>query len=251
MSISSILDLLALSWSHAYCTEGPAFGSDAVFGSSGGGLVTGYMTLNSGETTISLWPDEIGSDDLTQATPADQPLFVTSSADFNGKPVVQVPGTGTARFLRNTLAVSMGSDFEVVVVGRLIIASGLNLFAGNGTNIAITTTSGPAWMLVNHSGGGNATGGPTDTTAHDFRGVWQIPGNPFSDSAELFVDEVSDAFMQAAFLGHDSLTGITIGSSSTAAGIEVAFVGVAAQSALSAGDRSDIHSFAQSHFGSP
>jgi hypothetical protein len=196
-----------------------------------------------GPALVSTWPDEIGSDDLVQATSSAQPYYVASSADFNSKPIVQPPTTGR-HWMRVTFGVSMGSTWEVVIVGRLYAGSMLidgSASFGRIGNVGGTTGD---WLI---SQGAVIQGGSPDGNLHVFRCTFKSGSND-----EFFVDEVST--LGPGDAGTDALTGITVFDTfglSAGQGTEIAFVGLAADGVLSAGNRSDIKSFAQSHYGTP
>lgn len=240
MAISSLLDI---AWDHAYWTEGPEFVAAAP--SSSGGLRVGVMSLDAGgETKISLWPDEVGTADATQASSASQPYYSPSSATLNGKPVVH--GLSTDSIDRN-LAASFSSislPYDVVVIGRMYVTSAMYFYGGSTRFGAIVQSGDPAprWNIDTGNGFPTPFGSFADTTAHLFR----IRAQAGADA--LWVDEVSDI---SASAGNASITDLMLLNTPTNSGAlkgEVAFYGVKA-GGLSAGDASDLHTYCQSHYG--
>lgn len=247
MAINSIADLLALSWTHAYCTEGPEF--LAVAPSASGGWAVGSVSLNVGTTPgIALWPDEIGTADLTQATAANQPVYNASSSSMGNRPTVECTTvSGTSKWMTVDFT-DIAQPFEVVFVARARslaadrpIIDGLGSGLGSLARFSAGTTT---WRMSVSSAGATLTGGTSNTTKHLFR---MVAGSP--DSGH--VDEVS---VMSGSNGTNALKGLSIGIYA-AGGVNVSdsdycFIGIKS-GALTAGERSDIHAFCQSHYGTP
>lgn len=243
MAISSLLDI---AWDHAYWTEGPEFTATPLTGSSG--RFSG-VSSRGGEAHVSSWPDEVGTADAsTAAGTANQPFYTSSSADLNGKPTVFLKSTeGIDRHLRASFS-TLTPPLDIVVIGRCNALGGFYFF-DNSTSARFrfgTLTTGGAdvinkWVL--DFGGTTRYGSASDTTGHLFRIRADI-----SDS--LFVDEVSDIAANAGASTLDGLTFFdTFGLSGPLKG-EIAFIGVK-DTVLTSTEISDLHSYAQSHYGTP
>lgn len=252
MTISSIADLLAVGWTHAWCTEGPEFLS-AVPSGGFSGIVVGSVGVGGAAATVATWPDEIGTADLTQATASLQPLYVPSDSNLNGKPTVSFDGFDD--YMRVTFGSPMAVPVDTVIIGRISSVNG-NRTMLDGSSVAklLSYRSSPtpddysinpaACASPNFSAFLN--GGTSDTTAH----MWRYRMQSFT--ALFAVDGVTAISGNAANTMCD-LEGITLANTRTAsaaAAIDVAFVGCY-PGVLSAGQLSDILAFSQSHFSTP
>lgn len=206
------------------------------------------VRLRPASSTVATWPDEIATTDLTQATAGTRPYYSAASADFNGKPSVYNDDSVTGRWLRGAFPSNMGQEFEIVAIGRISdLSSGERvLFDSSPGGIASVRATPSQWKIAN--GFTSAQSGTADTSAHVFRAVFQLA------SDRLYVDEtltVTDTGENDRLYG--ITTGAGSGSPSPTGGTdwELVFIGVAGDGVLSAGNRSDIRTFSQSHYGTP
>lgn len=252
MTISSISDLLAVGWTHAYCTEGPEFVSAIAAASTPGvnAIIVGAVGVGRGPTvpsTVATWPDEVGSDDLVQATAARQPFYNPSSSAMGGRPAIECYAPADNRFMTVDFA-DIAQPFEVVIVGRARSLSGDRpLFDGLGAgfaSLARFSAGTTQWRMSVSSSGSTLLGGTSDTSKHLFRLVTGA-----TDSG--VVDEVT---VMSGANGTNPLKGVTIGGyaagSSAVSDADHCFIGIKSGT-LTAGERSDIHAFCQSHYGTP
>lgn len=258
MAISSIADLLSgVAWEHAYCTEGSAFGSSAVFGTvGGGGWRTGSLAWG-GRSVLTLWPDEIGADDLTTTSAATAPNYVASDSALGSRPSVDFDTNfAIGDFLRVDWT-DIPQPFEVIVIGRYgsndgttraVVACGLTTGStpGNLNEVqAVLGGGNTRWAI--HQGFASVTSasGTFDTNPHVFN--WR----PHSTTAQLY--EEATGVITSGGSGTNVGSTLTLGNRwnlSTGGRMVYCFVGVKA-SALTAGERSDIISFSASHYGTP
>lgn len=211
---------LDVGWEHVYWTEGPEF--QAL------GLADG--------ATVTTWPDEVSTADLTNGNASQRPTYVASDATF-GAPVVRFDGSD------DDLHVDwpdISQPFEIVMVARFRALGSDWLFsAAPSMSGASIRDSGGAWRF-----GVSATlnGGTVNTTKHLHRAV--VNGA----SSSFLVDEVS---ILSGDVGAGSQTGLTLARSSSGLGpaqLDVAFFGIVS-GALTAQERSDLHAWSQATYG--
>lgn len=255
MTISSVSDLLAVGWTHAYCTEGPEF--QAVAPAATGGVTVGPMQMTIPVTTLLVanWPDEVGTADLTQATDANKPFYTASSADMNNLPTIWTGDPSDKRFLVNDWS-DIAQTYEVVMIGRVrSLSTGRPLWDGVGTtfsalsSIAVGGSSaGTGWRMSIDNGGGISQGGTRDSNKHMFRMVAN------GGSSGLWIDEAA-IISGGSGAGTNAMTGLTIGSSASGSAGTAGYNdywGIFVKSgSLTATQRSEIHSFVSGHVGTP
>lgn len=219
---SAVFSPLDPAWEHVYWAEGPEFVA---------------LGLADGATVVT-WPDESATSDLTNGNASQRPTYVASDATF-GRPVVRFDGTD------DDLHVDWGDiplPVEIVIVARYRALGADWIFSGApSAGGPSARDTGGAWRMANSL---VLNGGTVNTSKHLHRFVFN------GASSGLWVDEVS---VLSGDTGTGSMTGITIPRSSSGLGpaqMDVAFVGVVA-GALTAQERSDLHAWAQSHYGTP
>jgi hypothetical protein len=222
-------DPLSLPWTHAYWAEGPAM---AALGYSNG-------------ASVDLWPDEIGSADLTQATSARRPKFRAAYAALNNRPAIDnaVADSNGLAGLGGSFTSSLAQPCEVVVVFRSEAdPSGAQMIVSD--NIATLrvlrffaspTNYGGSW------GGTVVRGGTPDTSAHFAR----IRGD---STDEWFIDESSVASGNAGTTNLGSFR--AFGDAGSAMQGAIAFLAVA-KPVLSAPDIAALHTWAQDLYSTP
>lgn len=213
---------LGITWTHGYWTSGPEF------------LALG---LGNG-ASISSWPDEVGTADLAQATGSRQPTLVSSDTNLGNQPTVHFDGVDD--YLTVTFA-SLAQPNEIAIVARLIANSGNDfLFDGaGGSREIIYANSSGSWV---YDAGASVGGGTVNTTKHLFRAVFN------GASSNLRIDEVS---ILSGNPGATALAGATLAAAPDPSNYgqwNIAFVGIA-DSALTAQNRTDLHTWAQTVYG--
>lgn len=222
-------DPLSISWTHAYWTEGAEFEA------------LGYTN----GATINPWPDEVSTADLAQGTAGNRPTLVTAEATFNNKDVVRFDGSND--YMSVDWA-DLSQPNEYVFVAKLRSTSLSNQVLCDGLSSGrqqIERVGGAApstWQLF---AGATLTGGSADTNLHLWRAIFN------GGSSALYHDETLEMSGNA---GTGAAPGMYLCARSTIPdrfGIyDIAFCGVK-NGALTAGERSDLHAWAQSHYGSP
>lgn len=256
MTISSISDLLALGWAHAYCTEGPRFTAlsysdgvsvsawpDEMASAGTSGLTVGWMSLSGGVG------DTTG--DLAQATSGKRPVYRASSASMNSKPIVEFDGTDD-NLVSSAWTTALSMPNYIYVVARLRTLTGSAVRILSSCHITQNNAHKFGWtsLAIYRIGGGNgsATGGTANTNAHAFRYVVNE-----STHWKLYVDE-SLIIDDTSNLGVETASGLSLGGDNSASPVfapaDVAFWGIK-DTALSAGDITDLDSFATTHWGTP
>lgn len=222
-------DPLSISWAHAYWTEGTEFVA---------------LGLTNG-AALSSWPDEAATSDLAQATGANQPTFVTADASFNSRNVVRFDGSND---WMNVDFADLSQPNEIVAVARLRTVPGaaanailLDGFATTGRHTMYRRGDISKWtMFAGTALSGTAT---PDLVKHLFRAEFN------TTSSKLFVDETQDG--STADAGSNVASGLAVGArfdGTTPGAYDVAFIGVS-DSLLTTQQRSDLHSWAQAHYG--
>lgn len=230
----SSFDPLSLPWAHAYWTEGPEFVAL--------GLADG--------ATVATWPDEIGSNDLTQGTAGFRPYYRAADAGYNNKPLVDSPLGDNNRSLRGVFTSTIPQPWDRWFVGEYGQngAMGVDSVGGGFENICRVNsgTLGAAWALCFNDGGTQSQGGSTDFNKHLFRALARV--SPTKDQWQIDGVVVIDADN-----GTNAHAGCSVFENS-GGGIrtpgKVAFIGIAAAQ-LSASDADDLLAWAQSHYGTP
>lgn len=215
------LDIPSL-FAHLYWTEGAEFIAL--------GLADG--------ASVSPWPDEVGVENLTNSNAARRPIYVASDATFNGKPVLRFDGSDDS--LGDLYGASVAAPFEVVCIARYRALGNDYIYSlgPSGTGAELTEQ-----FTVYNTGFG--TGGTADTTQHFFRAVYDPGGT------ELFIDEVSTITGAGTAVGFD-LDGVTIARSSIGASsqLDIVLWGVSS-GLLTAAERTALHAWAQTNYGTP
>lgn len=249
MTISSPLEI---PWAHAYWTEGPLF---TALGYSDGGSVDTFpdeMAAPSSSFTtgmIRIVPPGVAGEDLVQGTAGNKPVFRSSSAGMNSKPIIEFDGSND--YLSKAFASSLSQLYTVVGIFRVrggisvadnhfIVAT--NAGAATGTAWHIGWSTFQRWYFLGNSGG--ATGTAYDTTKHLFR----REVNNFAD--KLWIDE-SLNINSSANIGTNLLSGLSIGAGGNGAAavqVDFAFVAVIGRS-LTGTEASDLHSWSTGYYG--
>lgn len=211
--------LLGLPWAHLYWTEGPEFIAL--------GLADG--------ASVSPWPDEISSENLTQSDATRRPVYVASDATMNGKPVLRFDGTDDN--LSDLYGASVAAPYEVVCVARFRARSNDYWYSlgPSGTGAELLESNPSTWNT------GFGTGGTTNTTQHFTRAVYDPSGTA------LYVDEVLT--ISGAGTSND-LDGVRIARSSVggAAQLDIVLWGVTSE-LLTADERAALHAYFQASYG--
>lgn len=202
--------ITGVGWTHAYWAEGPEF---VALGLSDGGAV-------------ATWPDEIGTDDLTQSTAGLRPTYRTAGT-INSVPAVR--GDGTQYYRDVAFASAMAQPHSTVVITRLTSV------AGTWATIIDGTSDARAWLGVRVSGtlnwnlfagGGVAQAGtPAANTGYMLRAF-------FSGSSSLLDVNGTNVVPTGTAVGTQNRGGISLFNSSVQLGQpavvagDIAFVGV-------------------------
>lgn len=180
------------------------------------------LALSNG-ASVSTWPDDIGSEDLTGG--ANTPVMVTSDASFNGHKSVHwvndhdrgIGCTGGSH------PATQAQPFAYVIIGkadstpasgtsdRMAWASGTAALA----NLIRFTNGSAAWGF--HAGGTERTGGTPNTSPHVVMAYW----NGSSSRFEVDGGTISSGLSA----GTDSHDGITLGYNAAASTTNVRFDG--------------------------
>lgn len=192
--------------------------------------------------TFSIWPDEVGTADAN-ASPSGA-TWTASDANFNSQPVAYLPNgclfdspLYASAFAQpgETVVIARNHD-DTVAKGRVF--AGLSLWQiGRGTG-----TNSTKWRFF--GGVTKDTAAIFDTGAHVFDGQWNSASSVFA------VDGTTQASGSA---GTNTYTRTRIGQGSGAQVLEtitVVFYGVK-DSLLTAGERSDLLAWSQSHYATP
>lgn len=125
-------------------------------------------------TGVSAWADTSGTYTVTQATAANQPLYVTGAADFKQFPYLLFDGTNDVLSLNNQLGVGTNSLYTIIVVCKAVTSTSNDRFitfnAGGTGEYRITQAAGNNTILWNGGAGGVSTNLPVSdlTQAHMF-----------------------------------------------------------------------------------
>lgn len=105
------------------------------------------ITLNG--STVSAWQDSLTSKSVTQSTPANQPGFTSSNANFNGLPTVDFnnPSDPSFIFLQNNVDFSYSGTFPLYcfMVVRKTGSTASYSFSGGGSEANI---GGGGWTIA-------------------------------------------------------------------------------------------------------
>lgn len=193
--------ITGVGWAHAYWTEGTEF--TALSYSNGG--------------AVSSWPDEVGTDDLAQATGIKQPLYRASTGP-GSKPAVQ--GDASNDLLQVTFGSSIASSWTVVVVAREKVSANQRMFdngAGGGVAV-LDVQSTPNYSIT--AGTARTGGTPSNDTDHLY--VVCAGTSPYF--------ERDGTSIVTSTIGTNTLTGLTLFSdrldSTRKAAHLISFVGV-------------------------
>lgn len=221
-------DPLSIAWDHAYWTEGAEF------------VALGLADA----AAVGTWPDEVATSDLAQATAGNKPTYRASSASLGSRPVVEFDGVSDYMQVDFT---DLTQPNEYVIVARLRSVPGASAnalltdgFNGTGRHLLGYVGASGAWRIF---AGTSLDGGTADLVKHLFRGEFN------TTSSKLFVDEVQQGSTGDA--GSHACSGLTLGANNAGAtpgAYDVAFVGIST-SLLTAQNRTDLHSWAQSLYG--
>jgi hypothetical protein len=254
VAISSLLDI---AWTHAYWTEGPEFVASApAAGSSGDSFRIGAISLNapsSPSVYLDTWPDEVGTDDLTQATSTKRPQYIASDAGLNNKPVVHFERWPTVNrsWLKVQFAASMSPIIDTVLIGRLWNHTGNGTFLDGYAvrhRFYYQTSSTPDVYAINPESSGfsaNRTGGVLDTSAH----LWRYR---MKSGDQLVAVDGTTVINNNAANPHPTLDGLTIGDTFGETGaadtLDLVFVGLYSGE-LTSTQLSDLRSYCQTAYG--
>jgi len=104
------------------------------------------ITLNG--STVSAWQDSLTAKSVTQATPANQPAFTASNANFNNLPTVDFdnPSSPSYIILQNNTDFIYSGIFPLYffIIARKTASIGGYVFAGGGSDANI---GGGAWSI--------------------------------------------------------------------------------------------------------
>lgn len=192
---------------------------------------------------VSTWPDEIGSEDLTQ-TGANRPTYRTAGT-INAVPAVRGDGS---QYLNRTAAsfTGLAQPDTVVVVAKyatLTNTSDPYLFDGAGSTRQILTgrySNISVWLFF---AGTVVEGGASNTSAH----LWLGYFNGASSVGQIDGTQVS-----SGNFGSNSLDGMALFTNSTFnffASADIAFVGLFSGDVRTDPKWSDFKAYCLSHWG--
>lgn len=220
----------SVAWFAAYWAEGTEFDAE------------GYSDGNS----VDNWPDEVGTNDLTNATAAEQPVFRSSVAALNNKPAIEDDGVDD--HLDSPDFTDLTQPNTIVIVGK--VDGDLSQFQPFVDAAPVDTTGRHTVGIINTpidwiiSAGTNQTGSAADTNAHLFIATFD------GVSSTLEVDGVEDI---AADAGADTLGSLRLFhnfSDSTLRPLngKIAFAGIK-DGTLTAQEKADLEAWAADHYG--
>lgn len=159
-------DPLSVGWAHAYWTEGTEFAAQ------------GYSDTDA----VSTWPDEVGTDDLAQATGTNQPTY---DADGGPNSTPAVLGDETDDWLDGAFTSAISQGLTVVLIAAMGADTNDFTVLVDGDANRILAFQNPAGTANVYFGGG---AGSTDTT-YDFTGdeqhLWVIYYNTTASSFDV------------------------------------------------------------------
>lgn len=192
---------------------------------------------------VSTWRDGSGGGhDASQATSSKRPIYRSSSAGMNNRPVVEFDGVDD--FLQTASFTGLAQANEIIVIGRFrsldattrMICDGI----ASGNRHRATATSS-VWGIY---AGIALTGGTPDTSGHLIRPV-------FSGTDTLDIDATNVISGNA---GTNTITGVTLGSAfdgaSGFAPVDIAFYGLF-DAGLGADIRASMLAFSRAYYGTP
>ena len=180
---SAFNPITGINWAHAYWVGGTEF------------IAKGY----SDGGAVSNWPDEIGTDDLTEGT--DQPVYRATDASFDSQPIVEFNGTND-RLHTNFSTISASS---IVMVGRCRSFQNNDHLWSNNPNKRniIYMPSGGNWNIYAGSAGDSGTA--RDTSPHLFTGVYNLPNEVMElDGTELIEGAYGTETIDGLLLGENA-----------------------------------------------
>lgn len=185
--------------------------------SPGDGTITGLLawyradlgvTLNG--STVSAWADQSGTGDAnkdaTQATPANQPTFVASHANFNSRAVLSFDGTSD--YLKTAAWAATASQPNTVYsVSRLTAAASIFIYDG------FAAAARHAIFANAVTGNLTAFGGSSLNSTVSNTGVTRACCALFNGASSAFYVDTYTVASVSGNAGSASLTGLTIGAS--------------------------------------
>lgn len=220
---------LQVGWRNAWWAEGPRFTALGL----------------SDAAAVSTWPDEIGSEDLTQSGSA-RPTY-RSAGTINSKPTVR--GNGTQQYLNRTAASFsiLSQPDTVVMVAKYATLSNTPdpyLIDGAGSTRQIITGkdggTNTQWLAF---AGSIVRGAGSNTSAHLLLGYFN------GASSKMDVDGTQTA---TGNFGSNNLDGLALFTNSTFnyfASADIAFVGLYSGDARTDTKWSDFKAYCLSHWG--
>ena len=218
-------DPLSIAWRNAFWTEGESFIA---------------LGLPDG-ASVATWPDEVGTDDVSQGTASLQPEYHASLAGLNGRP--GITGDTVDDYLRASSSPDFNGPNTIVMVGYVPdVANEYRpvTLSDNEVNVGPILSSGPTnWRVY---GGDWLEDGTTDTNGHII--IATVDGA----SSEIMVD--GTATSGSAGTTNNDAAGITLFANRTLAnnGGTMAFVGIKSGT-LTAQEKSDLTAWAADTYG--
>lgn len=189
---------------------------------------------------VATWPDEASTHDATQATGSKQPTYRAAVAAFNNKPVIE--GDRVDDYLATAAFTELAQPTTIVLVGATANSDNY-LFDGIVTNKRNYLKRRPSNLWEQGTSGAEGHPNAADSNAHLHIATY----NGASSSHQV------DGTSSSTTLGTDGLTGLTLFSyfnHDAQFGRYIAFLGVI-NATLTAQNKTDLRTWAQSYYGTP
>lgn len=195
---------------------------------------------------VATWPDEIGTSNLTQGVVLNQPVYIASG--IGGKPSVRFQGSVTAKYVQGAFASAVNQPCEAFMVLNCRTGSGdetlLTSHASSGGLVYLNGTGTRIYAGVNTKTGS----GFTRNAAHALRIVLN------GSSTSMTMDSASVMASGGTDPGGNGYGGFTLGANNSGGNplddADIAFVGIIS-GALTAAQRTNMHAWAKSFYGTP
>lgn len=213
-----------VAWTHAYWAEGAKL----------------MATSPTNNVSISTWPDEVGSGDITVVPTFNGGRYIAAATELGGRPAIRFLAAAPCRMQGSWSVVSQPNT--LVVVGAHADGSGSrDLVDSDATNRQLLDDSSGVWRMF--AGTSASTGAPSsDTGKHIFIAYYNGAGSTLSiDGSTVSVGNPGSNGVSAPQLGF---------SVSTSRNVAYALVGWKS-GALTADERDGLIAWSQSRYATP
>lgn len=170
-----------------------------------------FITGLSDGNSVSAWNSRTGSNNLAQATSAQQPTYKTNIC--GGQPVVRFDGAATPNHDRMTASFSRSQPFSAISVFLMNsgVAGGAYIFDGAASTNRAVMSVNPSGLAADNGRpyiwAGANSGWPQENT--DIRGSWQILGGIWDTTASKLYRNGSE--VATGGVGSNTFGGISVG----------------------------------------